>query len=144
MGKTCQVDKCADGAYCCDDTPTINECDRLGYLGECDLLGDNAYSYCASGSIKGANCDAVTPGYVCRYTGPDGRVTCDAPPREDICDGVTGIGYNGECDTTNNIARYCSGGVYKEINCNIDVGSKCQPIDSSDSCADHAACCKRP
>ena len=59
-GQTCQIDGCADGAYCCDattgdvpDMTTQSECDRLGVAGEC---ADGVARWCSDGQIIEIDC----------------------------------------------------------------------------------------
>ena len=64
LGKSCQVDACADGAYCCDAPVSVDmatapstsaECEALGYAGACE---DGHARWCADGQIVDIDCGA--------------------------------------------------------------------------------------
>jgi hypothetical protein len=60
-GQTCQIDVCADGAYCCDSgsvdmaqpATTTAECDTLGFAGEC---AGQVARWCSGGQIIEIDC----------------------------------------------------------------------------------------
>ena len=82
LGKTCQVDACADGAYCCDapvsvdmaTPPSTNaECDALGFSGACE---SGHARWCAGGQIVELDCGAQ--GQTCQVdTCATGAYCCD-------------------------------------------------------------------
>ncbi len=51
--KSCQVDKCGTGAFCCDN---VDPCANLDAVGEC--VGDTL-RYCTSGTLHESNCAAT-------------------------------------------------------------------------------------
>ena len=64
-GQICQIDVCADGAYCCDGSVSVDmappastaaECDALGYAGAC--TSDGHARWCADGQIVDIDCGA--------------------------------------------------------------------------------------
>src|SRR5437763_1987452 len=63
-GKTCQIDACADGAYCCDSGASVDmaepatmnaECDALGYAGACE---SGHARWCSGGQVIDLDCGA--------------------------------------------------------------------------------------
>lgn len=57
-GQTCQVDACAEGAYCCDVAPPpVSECDQIGFEGVCTATGPK---WCSNGQIMEVSCSAGT------------------------------------------------------------------------------------
>jgi hypothetical protein len=73
-GQTCQVDACADGAYCCDAVPPpVNECDEIGTRGVC--TADGKVRWCSNGNVQEVTC--VT-GKTCQIDAcGDGAYCCD-------------------------------------------------------------------
>lgn len=72
FGQTCQVDVCADGAYCCDPPPP-SECDLLGLAGQCD---GNVARWCADGQVVELDCGGQ--GQICQVdTCATGAYCCD-------------------------------------------------------------------
>lgn len=137
LGKTCQVDACADGAYCCDAPASVDmatppmdnaECDALGFSGACE---SGHARWCSGGQVfdidcgaRGQECgiDECAPGAYC----------CDPPATTTSeCDQ---LGIAGEC--AGNVARWCSGGQIVELDCGAQ-GQTCQV----DTCATGAYCC---
>ena len=52
--QTCQVDACADGAYCCNPpTPVPSECDTIGVRGVCNA---GKPRWCSSGTVQEVTC----------------------------------------------------------------------------------------
>ena len=121
-GKTCEVDTCAFGAYCCGGT-TVNECDTLGLRGECGGAGGNTARWCAGSSLIETDC-AETSG-VCLI---------------DVC----GVGaYCCSCDTLGEAGRcsgdtvyWCEGGSVQHSDCAAS-GLTCQ----ENTCGTGAYCC---
>ena len=65
LGQTCQIDSCAEGAYCCDGAAaadmatapsTSAECAALGFSGACE---DGHARWCADGQIVDIDCGAL-------------------------------------------------------------------------------------
>jgi hypothetical protein len=139
-GQTCQVDGCADGAYCCDSATTVDmaqppamteECDALGYGGECAANGHARW--CSGGQIVDIDCAAR--GQTCAVDScASGAYCCDAPPppATSECDM---LGIAGVC-TSDGHARWCSGGQIQDVDCGA-AGQTCQV----DTCATGAYCC---
>ena len=139
-GQTCQIDGCADGAYCCDSAvsvdmampPAMNaECDALGYAGACE---DGHARWCSGGQVFDIDCG--TRGQDCAVDScAQGAYCCDAPPPPPTttseCDR---LGLAGEC--ANGVARWCSGGQIMEVDCGAQ-GQACEV----DTCATGAYCC---
>ena len=139
-GQTCQVDGCADGAYCCDAPTPVDmaqppqmtgECDALGYAGQCTT--DGHARWCDNGQVYDLDCGAR--GQSCAVDGcASGAYCCDdiPPPSTDPqCDA---LGIAGECD--GNVARWCSGGQIVELDCDTSA-TTCEV----DTCATGAYCC---
>ncbi|HEX9102629.1 MAG TPA: hypothetical protein VF997_10510 [Polyangia bacterium] len=137
LGKTCQIDACADGAYCCDapagvDMPTPPstnaECDTLGFAGACE---SGHARWCSGGQTFDIDCGAR--GQQCAVDQcAQGAYCCDAPPATTSeCDR---LGIAGEC--ANGVARWCSGGQIIERDCGAQ-GQTCEV----DTCATGAYCC---
>jgi hypothetical protein len=139
-GYTCGEWDCADGAYCCGQTPETPmmdmaspaepspECTYLGYSGACD--GDTA-TWCDNGTVYRIDCTARGQGcavdscasgaYCCdSTTSTTTPPTTDTPdmsqPAQTECDL---IGFAGVCD--GNVVRYCSGGEIKTIDCTANA-----------------------
>lgn len=74
-GQTCQVDACAEGAFCCDppEAPQ-SECDRLGIRGEC--TADGHPRWCSNGEIEEVTCAA---GKTCQVDACGDGAFCCAP-----------------------------------------------------------------
>jgi hypothetical protein len=54
--QTCQVDKCATGAFCCDVTPPpADECTTIGFAGVCTADGPK---WCSNGTVQHVSCVA--------------------------------------------------------------------------------------
>jgi len=145
QGKTCQVDGCAEGAYCCDGDVSVDmatppsmdaECDTLGYTGACE---SGHARWCSGGQVFDLDCGARGQGCMVD-TCAQGAYCCDAPasppdmtPSTDTseCDR---LGIAGEC--AGGVARWCSGGQIMEVDCGAQ-GETCEV----DTCATGAYCC---
>lgn len=122
-GESCQLDTCAEGAYCCpvEDTPP-DECEQLGNAGEC---AGNVARWCNfNGEIEEIDCTAHDR--ECQLDGCIAGVAacCEA---ERGCDE---IGAAGEC--VGNTLRYCfneTDEMVVEKNCE-DAGEQCVVDDS--------------
>ncbi|MGZ3404807.1 MAG: hypothetical protein ACXVAN_00080 [Polyangia bacterium] len=145
-GQTCQIDACADGAYCCDSAVSVDmaqpsttaaECDALGFAGQCQ---SGHARWCSGGQIIDIDCG--TRGQDCAVDScAQGAYCCDATatsvpdmspataPSE--CDR---LGLAGEC--AGQVARWCSGGQIIEIDC----AGRAQTCEV-DTCASGAYCC---
>jgi hypothetical protein len=118
QGKTCEVNSCATGAYCC------GECETLGLGGACE---GNTVRYCENGTIREYSC---SQGESCQVgTCFWGAECCEA---EDEC---ATIGAAGVCD--GNTVRYCLSGEIMTDNCTAQ-GKTCQVDTCSPGLAD---CC---
>lgn len=53
-GQTCQVDACADGAYCCDPPNQVSECEQIGIRGVCTPEGHPRW--CSGGQVMEVAC----------------------------------------------------------------------------------------
>ena len=145
-GKSCQIDGCADGAYCCASRVAVDmaqpatlaaECDTLGYAGACQ---SGHARWCSGGQVIDVDCGGR--GQDCAVDGcAQGAYCCDptstAPP--DMTTGATPtecdrLGLAGECAGT--VARWCSGGQIIEIDC----AGRAQTCEV-DACATGAYCC---
>tara|TARA_R110002096_G_scaffold16898_10_gene58009 strand:+ start:20094 stop:21287 length:1194 start_codon:yes stop_codon:yes gene_type:complete len=138
-GKTCGVDSCADGAFCCGEGTTSPEggmcaASGLDFDGVCE--GDTA-KWCSetSGpqqkdcSATGQRCEVdtcATGAYCCGAVSTTGNMT---PEQE-----CAAIGFEGIClnDTS---FRYCSDGALEEVTC--FGATTCQV----DACFNGAGCC---
>jgi len=141
-GQTCQVDACADGAYCCDADVGVDmaqppamtqECDQLGYAGACG--SDGHARWCSGGQVIDIDCAAR--GQTCAVDScASGAYCCDdmppPPPPDSECDQ---LGYAGTC-TADGHARWCSGGQIYDVDCGAS-GQTCE----IDTCATGAYCC---
>jgi hypothetical protein len=145
-GKTCQIDACADGAYCCASPvsvdmatpPTMNaECDALGYNGACQ---SGHARWCSGGQVFDIDCGArgqdcavdqcAQGAYCCEPTSSSPPDMTPAPDATE-CDR---LGIEGECAA--GVARWCSGGQIIEVDC----GARAQTCEV-DTCATGAYCC---
>lgn len=127
-GLACGVDQCQSGAYCCAESPPpVNECDTLGFYGEC---ADQVARYCTSNNTL-VEIDCQARGKVCALDEcATGAYCCDPPQSE--CER---LGVYGECGgTTGNTARYCIGQTLYERDCGTD-------ICVLDVCFNGADCC---
>lgn len=82
-----------------------NECDQLGYAGQCD---GSTLRWCEGGAVKTFNC--ASTGKVCGWQSDAIGNNCLVPPNE--CDQ---LGYAGRCDGST--LRWCEGGVVKTVDC---------------------------
>jgi len=76
-GQTCQLDACADGAFCCDPPdapPPQNECDQLGVRGICTAEG--TVRWCNGGEVDEVTCLA---GHTCQIDLCGDGASCCAP-----------------------------------------------------------------
>jgi hypothetical protein len=140
-GQTCQVDGCADGAYCCDaptppdmaQPPAMDEaCATLGYEGECAA---GVARWCSGGRLFEIDCGGR--GQSCAIDEcAQGAYCCDAttPPPDPTPSECDRLGVAGEC--AGDVARWCSGGQIIEMDC-AATGQACQV----DTCASGAYCC---
>lgn len=145
-GKSCVIDGCADGAYCCDaaagrpdmaqPASTTQECTTLGYAGQC--AGGHA-RWCSASQLFDIDCAAR--GQTCKVDGcASGAYCCDAPATPPDSPDLGGtsecdrLGLAGEC--LGNSARWCSGGQLIEIDC-ATRAQTCQV----NTCATGAYCC---
>lgn len=143
-GQTCQLDGCADGAYCCDGATVVPdmamspstsaECATLGYAGACS--SDGHARWCSRGHLFDIDCAAR--GQACVVDGcASGAYCCDAPATSADMGTVSEcdrLGFAGEC--TGSIARWCSGGQVIEVDC----AAKSQTCQVN-ACATGAYCC---
>ena len=139
-GQTCQVDACADGAYCCDSATTVDmaqppamnaECDALGYGGECRPTDTRAGARAARSRHRLRDARADLRRRQLRV----GRLLlrhAAAAPATSECDT---LGIAGVC-TGDGHARWCSGGQIDDVDCGA-AGQTCQV----DTCATGAYCC---
>jgi hypothetical protein len=124
QGKSCQLDACATGAFCCG---ARNECDALGILGECTAAGN--VRFCLDGDIIELPCGSGTSCQVgvC-FAGAE--CCADAPPAQ-----CGPIGVEGVCE--GDTLRYCQSGQLVEQSCSAQ-GKTCQV----DACSPGwAECC---
>jgi hypothetical protein len=144
-GKTCAIDDCAEGAYCCHAATAPDmamppaqtaECTMLGYAGTCS--GQHA-RWCSGGQVFDIDC--ATRGQGCMVdTCAQGAYCCDAPSLPDMTPPATApsecdrLGLAGEC--TGQTARWCSGGQIIEVDC----AGRSQTCEV-DTCASGAYCC---
>lgn len=100
-GESCQIDTCADGAYCCPimEEPA-SECEMLGNPGECQ--GDTARWCDFEGNVVEIDCAA--DGNTCQFDGCQAGIAACCAPMEmpKSCDE---IGTAGEC--VGDTLRYC-------------------------------------
>jgi hypothetical protein len=143
-GKTCQIDGCADGAYCCDSGVSVDmaqpatmdgECDTLGYAGAC---ASGHARWCSGGQVIDLDCGARAQDCAVDSCA-QGAYCCDATTTNDTPDMTTQsecdrLGVAGECAA--GVARWCSGGQIVEIDC----ASQAQTCEV-DTCATGAYCC---
>lgn len=142
LGKTCQVDACADGAYCCDAPATVDmalppadpACDTLGYSGACE---SGHARWCSGGQVVDIDCGAR--GQTCGVDQcAQGAYCCDSmtasPPDMAQSSECDRLGVEGEC--ASGVARWCAGGQIIELDCGAR-GETCEV----DTCATGAYCC---
>jgi len=74
---TCQIDACADGAYCCaPPAAPVSECDTIGIRGVCTAEGKPRW--CSNGTVTEVSCAA---GKSCQIDAcGNGAFCCDPPP----------------------------------------------------------------
>ncbi len=125
----CEVDTCSggDGAFCC--AVVDDECERLGYNGEC--TSDTSYQYCFNNEIEMVTCLADR---VCRVDAM-GEALCVDPVA-----GCGDIDLAGTCD--GNVVKWCNDGVLEEIDCTNDPDGDI--VCEEDTCLDGAAFCCPP
>jgi hypothetical protein len=119
MGKTCQVDACAFGAYCCGTT--VNECDTLGLRGECGGTGGNTARWCLGDALTETDC--ATDNGICLID------VCGIGANCCSCDT---LGEAGRCD--GNTVHWCADGSLFQQDCGT---STCEV----DTCGSGAYCC---
>lgn len=133
---TCQVDACQNGAYCCQDTndppPPPDECEELGYEGEC--AGEVA-RWCNNDTLIERDCAAE--GQVCGYDQcAVGAYCCPPPEAPNPC---PDIGFYGACRTEADGTQYadwCQGDTHHVSQCDGE-GESCM----LDVCYAGAGCC---
>lgn len=135
-GKSCEVDTCAQGAYCCgEDAPVSeeNECAQLGIDGICTDSG--TVRYCLFDEIQDYSCDPNLPCQV-DVCGPGAFCCPDAtePPSE-----CQTLGPEGACGDDGVSVRFCLGNDDEDIiEYACDPGEVCQ----FDACSPtFAECC---
>ncbi len=126
LGQRCEVDACADGAYCCGESS--DECTALGFRGEC--TGSNSLKYCTGGEIEAITCDA---GYTCQVDNCENGAGCCEQPAESRC---LEIGIAGVCNASGQL-EYCFQG---EINTETCTGGQTCQIDAP-CYSGGASCC---
>jgi hypothetical protein len=105
LDKRCEVDTCAQGAFCCGST-TTSECDQLGLEGECN---GNTLRFCLSGNIFEASCVGSD---TCQEDTCFSGAACCPPTELDECQT---LGFDGVCD--GETVRYCDGEQIIEYDC---------------------------
>jgi hypothetical protein len=129
-GLACTVDDCGYGAFCCGSSPPpppSNECDTLGFYGECS---GNTARWCNGNTLVEKQCTGTQ---TCQLDAcADGAYCCNAP--EEPQDECAEIGIRGVC-TAEGRPRWCSNGQIQEVTC--AAGKTCQ----IDVCGEGAFCC---
>ena len=105
--KTCALDECKDGAYCCGET---QGCGDIDYEGVCE---GNVAKWCSGDELQTWDCDDFDMNCeVDTCAGPgNGALCCDAVDSE--CER---LGFDGEC-TGSNTLQYCSDDVVETVTC---------------------------
>lgn len=127
QGQTCQIDVCAQGAYCCGSTSDADQCAQIGWDGVCS---NNTVQFCFDGNVIEHEC---TDGKTCQVDSCQSGAACCNPPAQDEC---SQIGWAGVCD--GNTVRFCAGQDILEIACGAE--ETCQV----DACGSGANCCADP
>lgn len=129
-GLACESDTCAFGAFCCGSAappPPSNECETLGFYGECS---GNTARWCNGDQLIEKTC---ANGQTCQLDAcADGAFCCD-PPEAPVSE-CEEIGIRGVC-TADGKPRWCSNGEVQEVTC--AAGRTCQ----IDVCGEGAFCC---
>lgn len=76
-GDTCQVDACEEGAYCCPPPGGADECERLGFDGECTTQG--TVRWCRAGEVVEKICEGEE---TCQVDACTDGAWCCGPPSE--------------------------------------------------------------
>jgi hypothetical protein len=125
LGQTCAVDECAQGAYCCGEPETPDECAEIGWAGVCE--GDSM-KFCFDGEIIETQCNA---GETCQVDAcQSGAACCETDSNPDEC---AEIGWEGVCE--GNTMRFCTGGEILDVDCGE---RQC----AEDVCGSGALCCQ--
>lgn len=127
LGKSCRVNQCAEGAYCCEDAdPT---CDTLGTAGECD---GNVARFCTlDGALREIPCDQY--GKTCGFN------TCSRDAAACCSPTCGNVGAEGLC--VGDVLNFCESNQVKMTDC-AQMGLRCVPPGSCTGFA--GACCQAP